>query len=355
MEQIDHELRRQCRRALSYHLRESPREILTRLAIHPLAENVADYFGKGTALHQLERGTADLLGKEEAQYFHKGIIAQQCLLRSVSESSTSLAIALAPMSHIDFEEGNALEAVHGLRVVRLGRNSPFRVKDLSAVGDKLAAVVIELPLRRAGYLMPSWDELGEMSKWCRHQGIHLHIDGARIWEAAAGYGREPREVASLGDSVYVSYYKGLGGLAGCALAGSSDLIRMVQPWRTRLGGIMSTAYPYVLSALDGIDRHLPRIEEYVHRARALASRISGICVVNPPIPHTNAFQVLLKGTPAELVERHRSFASSDSVWLFNSFTETQLPQITMAEIVIGSAADLYTDDEACEWLNSFVK
>jgi len=130
---------------------------------------------------------------------------------------------------------------------------------------------------------------------------------------------------------------------------------MVQPWRTRLGGIMSTAYPYVLSALDGIDRHLPRIEEYVHRARALASRISAICVVNPPIPHTNAFQVLLKGTPAELVERHRSFASSDSVWLFNSFTETQLPQITMAEIVIGSAADLYTDDEACEWLNSFVK
>jgi NAD-dependent oxidoreductase involved in siderophore biosynthesis len=118
---------------------------------------------------------------------------------------------------------------------------------------------------------------------------------------------------------------------------------------------VSTAFPYVLSALDGIDRHLPRIGQYVQRARALASRFGDICRVNPTVPHTNAFQVLLNGTPAELVERQRSFARSESVWLFNAFTETQLPQISMAEVVIGSAADLYTDGEACGWVSSFVK
>ena len=59
-EQIDYELRQECRWTLSYHQPENPREIFIRLANHPLAGDVADYFGKGIALQQLESPTADL-------------------------------------------------------------------------------------------------------------------------------------------------------------------------------------------------------------------------------------------------------------------------------------------------------
>src|SRR5262245_53539944 len=213
MEQSDFDLRQRCKKVLSYHTLETPQAVLTRLARHPMAQEPADYFGKGRVLQHLEERTATLLGKEQAQYFSKGVIAQQCLLRAVCEDRNAPVVALAPMSHIDYEEGQALEAIHGLRVIRLGKNAPFGVKDLAGAVEKLGVVVVELPLRRAGYLMPSWEEVSAISQWCRDNNVHFHIDGARIWEAAAGFGRQPHEVAALADSVYVSYYKGLGGLA----------------------------------------------------------------------------------------------------------------------------------------------
>ena len=353
MNRGDLELKDRCKFSLSYHLKETPREVLTRLSKHPLAEQPADYFGNGAAIQQLEFNAAKLLGKKSSLYFQKGVIAQQCMLRAYSELRSSPYVALSPMGHIDFEEGNASEIIHGLRPIRLGRNSPFKVADLANIREKLAVVVVETPIRRAGYVMNTWDELVSISKWCRQEGVPFHLDGARIWEAAAGLGRSPKEVADLADTVYASFYKGLGGLAGCVLAGEEKHIRLVQPWRARLGGIISTAYPYVISGIDGLERHLPRMPSYVHRARQLALRLRDVCDTNLSVPHTNAFQVILDGTPAELATRHREFAAAKHVWLFNSFSEFQIPGKSTAEIVIGSAADSYTDDDAVAWLRSF--
>ena len=68
---------------------------------------------------------------------------------------------------------------------------------------------------------PNGNELRAISAWCREQAIPLHFDGARLWEAAAGYGIAEAELASLADSVYVSYYKGLGGMGAAMVAGNS--------------------------------------------------------------------------------------------------------------------------------------
>ena len=57
---------------------------------------------------------------------------------------------------------------------------------------------------------------------CRERGVPLHLDGARIWESAPHLGHSVAEIAALADSVYVSFYKGLGGLAGAAVAGPED-------------------------------------------------------------------------------------------------------------------------------------
>jgi threonine aldolase len=355
MEERDLDLRRRCTRFLSHHRPANVADVLQRLARHPIADQVPDYYGAGGAVAELERRVVGLLKKDAGLFFAKGIIAQQCLLRVRSEQRASPYVALSPLSHIDFDEANGVEYLHGLRPIRLGRYAPFALTDLQAIGERLAAVVVELPLRRAGYRLPAWDALTAISAWCRKTDVPLHFDGARLWEAAAGYGRPLDEIAALADSVYVSFYKGVGGMAGCVLAGSRDTIEATRVWRTRHGGNVFTAYPYALSALDGLDRHLPRMAGYAARARRLAARIraEGMCDINPPVPDANGFQLILSGAPDDLQRRHRAFAERERIWLFNGFFESPLEGRSIAEIVIGEAADDYGDDDACAWLRHF--
>ena len=97
------------------------------------------------------------------------------------------------------------------------------------------------------------------------------------------------------------------------------------------------------------------MSEYVARARRLAERIrrERICEINPAAADVNAFQLLLPGTADALQARHREFAAREKVWLFNGFFESPLAVQTIAEIVIGEAADDYGDDQACDWLRRF--
>ena len=69
------------------------------------------------------------------------------------------------------------------------------------------------PLRDAGFLLPRWDDLVAFSQACRDRGVPLHLDGARIWESAPALQHSPAQIAALADSVYVSFYKGVGALA----------------------------------------------------------------------------------------------------------------------------------------------
>src|SRR5215470_7489870 len=330
------QIRAGCARSLSYHRPKSVGETLAALARHPLAERLPDLYGDGGAVAELERRVVGLLGKQAGVFFAKGVIAQECLARVRSEQRGSPYIALSPMSHIDFDEANGIEFIHNLRPLRLGSHAPFGLADLQRVRQRLAAVIVELPLRRAGYLLPPWRELQRISAWCRDQGVPLHFDGARLWEAAAGYGRTVRAVAALADSVYVSFYKGMGGLAGCVVAGTRDCIDALEIWRTRQGAALWTAYPYALSAIDGLDRQLLRMPDYVCRACVLAARLRDeqICEIHPLVPQVN-----LPGSVDELKQRNRDFATRGRIWLFNAFFESSFEGKTIAEIVIGDAAD----------------
>ena len=90
---------------------------------------------------------------------------------------------------------------------------------------------MELPLRDAGCLLPSWEELGELSAAARELGVPLHADGARIWESQPFYDRPLAEIAAQADSIYVSFYKGLGALAGAAWPAREDVVDEARLWR----------------------------------------------------------------------------------------------------------------------------
>ena len=349
-------LEAQCRRRLSNHRYKGPAETLSALAAHPAAAEPADFYGSGGASSQLEQRTAELLGKPAANFFIKGMIAQMSVLRAAADAARTLNVAIHPMSHIDLDEADAAWRIHNLRPIRLGRYSPFRVRDLESITEPIASIVVELPLRRSGYLLPPLDELRAISDWARERSIHLHFDGARMWEAAAGYGVPLPELAALADSVYVSFYKGLGGLGGAVVAGEVPFICSLAIWKTCHGGNLYRLFPYAISARAGLDAHLPRMPEYVERARKLAERLSTDTrlAVTPRVPNVNAFHLLIPGSVKELTERNREFARQRDVWLFNNLLESSVAGSSIGEVVIGDSSDDYSIDEAAGWIGDFL-
>ncbi|MCW8807833.1 MAG: beta-eliminating lyase-related protein [Rhodanobacter sp.] len=356
MNKQDRDIKQACRFVLSHPLAPPAAETLARLAAHPAAVDAIDDYGAGGAVARLEQATTERLGKDAGLFFIKGVTAQLCVLRAYAEARGCNNVVIHPMSHMDIDEAGAIERVAGLHAIRLGRFTPFTAQALAALTEPLAAVVVELPLRRAGFLLPEFDALRAISAWCRERSIPLHFDGARLWEAAAGYGVSEAELAALADSVYVSYYKGLGGLGGAMVAGSQAFVDALRVWKTRYGGDLFTAYPYAISALDGLERLAPRMREFVDRARALAAGLADIpnLIVHPNPPHTNAFQVWLPGTPSVLAEQHRQFAAAHKLWLFERFSEAPLVGHAMAEIQLGPASDHYAITQAVDAVRQFM-
>lgn len=346
----DIELRNRCTRWLNGHrpLR-SMRESLLALTQVPEAALALDVYGQGEAMQQLEAEVAVLLGKPSARFLHKGVAAQLAALR-VHAGEGDGPVALHPQSHLALDEADAFEQLMGLRGLRVGDpDTATRVADLDGLTERPAVVTVELPLRRGGYRLPAWDELVALSAWCRTRGVPLHLDGARLWEAAAHYERPLHEIAALADSVYVSFYKGLGGLAGCVLVGEADFIARVSPWQTRLGGNLYTAYPMVLSALQGLRTHLARMPAYRARAQALAACLAAEpgWQVAPEPPQVNAFQLHLPVAPDALRARLLALAEQQGFWLgARAAVSHRLPGGSMVEVVIGDAAEGWTDAEA---------
>jgi threonine aldolase len=167
----------------------------------------------------------------------------------------------------------------------------------------LAAVTLELPLRDAGYVLPTWDELVVFSEYCAERGVPLHLDGARLWESTPYLEHSLAEIAALASTVYVSFYKVLGGISGAALAGPEDVIAEVRRWQRRLGGNLFSLFPYAVSARDGLRTVLPLMDDLHQRALevAMALQSEGFKVFPEP-PHTNSFRVYAPRA-AESMER----------------------------------------------------
>jgi threonine aldolase len=357
MSTVHAEIRDRCPRCLSHHRRQSIGETLTALGRSPLAQLPRDVYGEGEAMQALEREVAALLGLPAAIFMPKGVIAQQAALRVWADRSGLRTVGLHPKCHIDVDERSAYERLHGLQAVRLGADhQPFGRAELEAAAEEFGVVTVELPLRRVGFKLPDWDELVAISDWCRGHGVPLHFDGARLWEAQPHYGRPLAEIAGLADSTYVSFYKGLGGLGGSILAGPADFIAAARVWQGRHGGTLWTAFPFIISAAEGLKHHLPRMAGYRDRARRLAealATIAGVQVV-PALPHTNAFQLYLPAAPKALDAAHLKLADESGTWLFGRFAETALPTLAMAEINIGDAAEDLADGEIVELVGRLV-
>ena len=332
-------LKAACPRRISGHRPISVADQLAALAALPEAKLPADVYGRGGAHAVVEETVQELLGKPAAVFLPKGVTAQLAALRTWADRSGRDAVALHPQSHIEADEDGAYAALHRLRGVLVGApDRPFSPPDFDGVGEALAAVVIELPVRRAAFSLPTWEELGAICGKAHDLGAARHMDGARLWECVAWFDRSYAEISGLFDTVYVSFYKGLGGLGGAALAGEPEVVEAVRAWLHRHGAHPYTAYPYALAALAGLRRHLPRMREYHDRAAELAQALAKAGFRVTP-PQTNAFQLELPVSPEAAAAASERVAEASGVWLLDRILPGAGEGTAIIEIQIGDCAE----------------
>ena len=333
-------LRAESPRVLTHHKPETPREAFERLGRTTDPELAFDRYGSAPWLARFEARVARELGKEAAVFLPTGTLAQQIALRIWCDRRGVPTIAFHPTCHLEIHESRGYALLHGLRALLVGAPSRLMtVEDVRAIADPLGAFLVELPQREIGAQLPAWDELVELCAAARATGARLHLDGARLWEAAPFYERSHAEIAGLFDSVYVSFYKGLGALAGAALAGDAGFIAEARAWQHRHGGRPVTIAPYALSAERGFEANLPKMRAYRDRALEFARRlatIDGVDVVPSP-PHTNTFHVFLRGTREELEERAHAYARERGTFVFARLAPTPNPAQWKWEFVVGDA------------------
>lgn len=343
---IDH-VRDACTRFLPGNGNRSTADMLATIP----ADTVADRYGQGGVVAELEQEVARILGKEASLFLPSGTMAQQITLRVHADRRGRRGIVFHPWSHLDWHEERGYERLHQLHGIPAGPlGERLSLKALEAIHESPAALVLELPQRDIGGQLPSWEELAAQVNWARSQGAAVHMDGARLWEASPYYGKTPGEVAALFDTVYVSFYKGLGGITGCSVAGPRDIIDEVAVWRVRHGGRLFGLWPYAASALTSLRERLPKMPTYYEHALAIAralSDIPGLRVIPDP-PQAPMMHVQLDVTPDELLQRGLEIARREKVWSFVRPFAVDSQHRLRVEFSVGDATLGFPPDEVRE-------
>ncbi|WP_314178301.1 threonine aldolase family protein [Streptomyces winkii] len=350
--------------------REPIGERLARLAeegagAYELTDWTDQYGNEDGILGELERRTAAALGTEAAAFFPTGTMAQQTALRCWAGRTGNDTVAVHPMAHPVRWERDALRQLAGLRVVH-PTDAPRlptarEVRDLS---EPFGTLALELPLREAGFVLPFWDELTETVAAARDREAVVHVDGARLWECTTHFGRSLPEIASLADTVYVSFYKSLGGLSGAALAGPEPVVQEAAAWRHRYGGLPFQQWPAALAALVGLERELPRLPGYVAHARVVAEALREALAqsdvpwwtVWPRAPHTHQFQVWLPYGARELTEAGARQADETGTLLFRRWSEPPgaPPGLSMHEVTVSAPGLSWSAEDVREAVAGFL-
>jgi threonine aldolase len=346
--------RADCAYAIAGHAYVAPAEILRTLAQRGAAAD-RDLYGEGETLSAFERKIAKLLGKEAAVFMPSGTMAQQIALRIVADRTGRRTFAAHATSHVVIHEQDGYARLHDLTFAPAGGPfAPITLAAVRAIAQPLGTLLVELPQREIGGELSTWDELVAITGEARGRGWHVHLDGARLWECAPYYGKTYAEIAALFDTVYVSFYKGIGAVSGAMLLGPQSFIDEAKVWQRRHGGNLYSLFPYVFSAEQAFDERIGRMADYWHAAQRVAKAFAPYPDVtlrpNPPV--TNMFHVFVRGSEHMYLERAQRLAAEREIWTISKLAPTPTPGVLKWEISCGDATVALNDAQLAAALDS---
>ena len=281
------------------------------------AEVGDDVYGEDPTVNRLEATAAARLGKEAALFVPTGTMGNLVAITAhtrpgdeviIEERGHSLRYELAGMAALAGVQPRAILAARGIL-------TPALVEPVLQTGagawTRTGLVIIEQSHNLAGGTVYTRDEMRAMAVLARSHGVPLHVDGARLFNAAVALGVEASVLAAEADSVMFCLSKGLAAPVGSMLAGSADFVRAARRVRKRLGGGMRQAGILAAAGLVALETMVGRLAEDHDHARRLAAGIAVLpwVVLDPASVETNIVIFTLRAPAppvAELIESLRA-------------------------------------------------
>lgn len=290
------------------------------------AEVGDDVYGEDPTVNRLEALAAEMLGTEAALFVASG--TQSNLLAIMAHCGRGDEYIAGQTAHCYRFEGGGAAALGGVQPQPLDVK-PDGTLDLGKVAAAIKPLdphfartrLLCLENTQAGRVLPL-DYLARAHVLARERGLALHLDGARLFNAAVALGVDAREIAGHFDSVSVCLSKGLGAPVGSLLCGSRELVVAARRWRKVLGGGMRQVGILAAAGIVALTENVERLAEDHANARRLAKGLGAIdgLAVDPAAVQTNMLFLCLPHEQADalaafLRERGILIAGRESIRL----------------------------------------
>ena len=260
------------------------------------AELGDDVYGEDPTVNHLQEISAEITGQEAALFVASGTMGN--LAAILAHCGRGDEAILGNKNHTFLFEAGGISALAGVHSHQL-ENQPdgsLRIEDLQAAIRPLDAhfpstrlICLENTHNRCGGTYQSSEYMRQVADFAHARGLKVHLDGARIFNAAAALGVPARELTQDVDSVTFCLSKGLSAPVGSVLCGSKEFIHAAHRARKLLGGGMRQAGILAAAGIVALEKMVPRLGEDHVRARNLAEGLSEIhgVILQPGTPATN--------------------------------------------------------------------
>jgi threonine aldolase len=312
------------------------------------AEVGDDVLGDDPTVLRLQEYAAELLGKEAGLYFPSGTMCNQAAIRALTQRGDE--VFLHAQAHIMFYEQGGASALSGVQLRSF--DSPDGTLDLTKMEEYVHTdadvhfaptrlVCLENTHNHCGGVVIPFDHMREVRELCDRHDLKLHLDGARLGNAAVATGISLANYAALFDTVSICLSKGLGAPVGSVLVGDGASIARAMRARKVYGGGMRQAGIIAAAGLYALEHNLSRLADDNRRARILAEGLSGHAGLEIDLEtvHTNMVFAGTRGTglpAATLVARLADagiLALDEGPWSVRFVTHIDLDDDDIAETV----------------------
>jgi threonine aldolase len=226
-----------------------------------------DVFGEDPSINALEAKTAGLFGMEAGLFCPSGTMTNQLAIKTHTQAGDE--VICEELSHIYQYEGGGIASNSGssVKLLRGNRGRITAEQVLAAINPEdvhkpiSKLVSLENTCNRGGGACYDFSEIEAIQKVVKSNGLGLHLDGARIFNAIVHKKEDPKQYGKVFDSISICLSKGLGAPVGSVLLGSTPFIKKARRWRKVFGGGMRQAGSLAAAGIYALDNHVERLKE----------------------------------------------------------------------------------------------